>query len=194
MAAARKSSTMTSDAELPAAQAVSFLRDTRSSPTWTEGEFAKAMNLSSAAVKQALPVLQLAGYIEPLARGKWRTTEQGQLVAGGKAPRFTRERVEKALTELKERIRSINDDENAPYRITEAVAFGDFLSDRVRVQAVQVGIKLERRLPAEDKDRPSATARNEEDSLLKQLIGRSTIIRLQRYQPWMSHRSHRQLL
>lgn len=193
MAPDHRSST-THDSGLPAAQVVSFLRDTRSSPTWTASEFAKAMNLTSEAVEQALPILQLAGYIEPLGRGKWRTTEQGQLVGGGRAPRFTRESIESALTALKDRIHAINDDQSAPFHITEAVAFGDVLSDRVRVQAADVGIKLERSSPAEDNDRSTATSRSEEESFLKQLNGRSTILRVQRYEPWMGHRSHRELL
>lgn len=54
-------------AGLPAAEVVSFLRDTRSSPTWTEKEFAETLNLSSEQVKQTVPVLQLAGYIESWA-------------------------------------------------------------------------------------------------------------------------------
>jgi hypothetical protein len=74
------------------------------------------------------------------------------------------------------------------------VAFGDVLSDRVRVQAADVGIKLERSSPAEDNDRSTATSRSEEESFLKQLNGRSTILRVQRYEPWMGHRSHRELL
>ena len=121
MASSRKS-TPTSQAGLPAAEVVSFLRDTRSSPTWTEKEFAAVLNLSSEEVKQTVPVLQLAGYIESLAHGKWRTTEQGELVGGGKAARFTRESVEQALSGLKERIQTISADENAPYRITRAEA------------------------------------------------------------------------
>jgi hypothetical protein len=89
-----------------------------------------------------LPGLQLAGYIEPLGHGKWRTTQEGELVGGGKAARFAQESVERAFAGLKERIQTINADENAPYRITRAVAFGDFLGDRARVQAVTVGIEL----------------------------------------------------
>jgi hypothetical protein len=108
------------------------------------------------------------GYIEPLGHGKWRTTEQGELLGGGKTPRFTRDSVEQALSGLKERIQTINADESAPYRIARAVAFGDFLGDRVRVQAVTVGIGLERHSGAGD-DRPTAAARREEDAFLKQL-------------------------
>ncbi len=120
MAASRKS-TPPSQVRLPAAEVVSFLRDTRSSPTWTEKEFAATLSLSSEEVKQTLPVLQLAGYIEPLAHGKWRTTQQGELVGGGKAARFTRESVERAFADLNERIQTINAYESAPYRITHAV-------------------------------------------------------------------------
>jgi hypothetical protein len=193
MAASRKSSS-TNQAGLPAAEVVSFLRDTRSSVTWSEKEFSSALNLTSEQVKQTLPVLQLAGYIEPLGHGKWRTTEQGELLGGGKTPRFTRDSVEQALSGFKERIHTINAEESAPYRITRAVAFGDFLGDRVRVQAVTVGIELNGRSGAAGDDRSTAAARREEDAFLKQLNGKSTILRLQRYESWMSHRSHRDLL
>jgi hypothetical protein len=140
MTAAHKSST-TNNAELPAAEVLSFLKDTRSSPTWTESELAKSLNVTPEQAQQTLPVLQLAGYIEPVGRvRKWRTTEQGELIAGSTAPKFTRESIERALASLTERIESINQDNNAPYRITQAVGFGDFLSDRARVQAADVGI------------------------------------------------------
>jgi hypothetical protein len=180
-------------AGLPAAEVLSFLRDTRSSSTWTEKEFAEVLNLSSNQVKQILPVLQLAGYIEPLGHGKWRTTDQGHLVGGGKAARFTPKSVDQALSDLRERIQAVNVDEAESHRITRAVAFGDFMSDRVRVQAAMVGIELKRRSATEDNNRHSVTARAEESSFLKRLRGRSTILRAEPYEPWMSHRSHRDL-
>jgi hypothetical protein len=144
MASSRKSGAI-EQAGLHVAEVVSFLRDTRSFPTRTEKEFAAALNLSSEEAKQTLPVLQRAGYIEPLEHGKWRSTEQGELVGGGKTPRFTRESVERALADLKERIQTINADESPPYRVIRAVAFGDLLGDRVRVQAATVGIELKGR-------------------------------------------------
>ena len=193
MPTSRKSSA-NEQAGLPAAEVVSSLRDTRSSPTWTEKEFAGVLNLSSEEVKQTLPVLQLAGYIESLAHGKWRTTEQGQLVGGGKAARFTQKSVEQALSDLKERIQAVNADEAESHRITRAVAFGDFLGERVRVQAAIVGIELKQRSATEDNNHQTVTARAEENSFLKRLRGRSAILHLKPYEPWMSHRSHRDLL
>jgi predicted ArsR family transcriptional regulator len=194
MTAAHKSST-TNNAELPAAEVLSFLKDTRSSPTWTESELAKSLNVTPEQAQQTLPVLQLAGYIEPVGRGgKWRTTEQGELIAGSTAPKFTRESIERALASLTERIESINQDNNAPYRITQAVGFGDFLSDRARVQAADVGIDLQSRASAGGADKRTAANASQDKSFLNRLRGRSTTLRIQEYASWMSHRSHRKLI
>lgn len=193
MPASRKSGA-TGQTGLPAAEVVSFLRDTRSSPTWTEKEFTATLNLAAEQAKETLPVLELAGYIAPLGHGKWRTTEQGELVGGGKTPRFTQQSVQEALVGLKARIQEVNADESALHRITRAVAFGDFLTDRVRVQAATVGIELKPRSATEIRDRQTVTTRAEESSFLKQLGGRSTILHLKPYEPWMSHRSHCDLL
>ena len=56
-----------------------------------------------------------------------------------KPPRFTRESIDKALSDLRERIRGTNNDPNALYKITNAVAFGDFLTDPPQVQSANVG-------------------------------------------------------
>ena len=63
-----------------------------------------------------------------------------------KAPRFARESVEQAVESLKERIKEINNEVKGVFKITEAVAFGDFLlSELPRVQPADVGIGLARR-------------------------------------------------
>ena len=69
---------------LPAAQVMSFLRDVHSLLTWTEQDFAAMMNVNKDQTKEALEMLQLAGYVEPLEKGKWRTTDEGRQIAGGK--------------------------------------------------------------------------------------------------------------
>jgi len=63
------------------------------------------------------------------------TTPAAESVSGAKPPRFTRESVEQAVESLRERIKQVNRDSKATFKITDAVAFGDFLSDRPRVQA-----------------------------------------------------------
>ncbi len=72
----------------------------------------------------------------------WITTLDGEAVSGSKIPRFTPERMTAALAALEERIKGNNRDRNATFRVVNAVAFGDFLSERSRVQAADVGIRL----------------------------------------------------
>jgi DNA-binding IclR family transcriptional regulator len=118
---------------LPAAELLSFLKKTHG--PWTEREISKTLNISSAEAKQAVRAMQLQGYVEPIARTKsWRTTEAGLAVSAAKTARLTHKAVEQALSALRGRIQAINNDKSAEYTISEAVAFGDFLSQDARVQ------------------------------------------------------------
>jgi hypothetical protein len=179
---------------VPAAEALSFLREIKGAATWTDRDLAKSLSISMTEVKQVLAVMELQGYVEPAGTSKkWRTTEQGDLVSGAKTPRFTREAVEQGLSALRDRIQGINQDTNAPYRVTEAVAFGDFLSDRARLQAADVGIRL---APRKSGTNETETAREHaaEEAFLKELRGKTASLHFQRYEEWMSARSHRKLL
>ena len=178
---------------ISAAELMSFLKEAGGSPTWTESDLASALKIKLPQAKQAAAVLQLQGYIEPVGNtGKWRVTEQGDLVSGAKSPRFTRKSIEEALAGLRDRIKAVNDGRDAAYRITDAVAFGDFLGDAARVQAAEVGIRLVRR-----SDAPvSASAKEHAAELdfLKQLRGKTALLHVVPYEEWMSSRSHMQLL
>jgi predicted transcriptional regulator len=177
---------------LPAAELLSFLKQTHG--PWTERDLAKALNISSAEAKEAIAAMQLQGYAEPIGRTqKWRTTEEGLTVSGAKTARFTREAVEQAISALRDRIQGINNNPNAEYTVSEAVAFGDFLSEQPRVQAVDVGIRLTPRKP-DSQDAASAVEHKAEQAFLKQLRGRSAALRIQPYEEWMSARSHHRLL
>jgi len=97
------------------------------------------------------------------------------------------------MAALKERIKRVNQDPNSPYRITEAVAFGDFLrKDRVRVQPVEVGIQLERRGQADEP--PTASSVHAQQGFLRQLRGKRTLVIIRPYTEWMRKRSHLELL
>jgi hypothetical protein len=90
-------------------------------------------------------------------------------------------------------IQSINNDKRAEYTVSEAVGFGDFLSEQPRVQAVDVGIQLTPR-KRDSQDAASAVEHKAEEAFLKQLRGRSAALHIQPYEEWMSARSHRKLL
>jgi hypothetical protein len=179
--------------DLPAAELLSFLREVRGVQTWTDKELANTLRVSLPQAKEAIAVLQLQGYIQPAGNtGKWRGTEQGAIVSGAKPPRFTRQNVENALAAIRDRIKSANEDPQAPYRIVEAVAFGDFLRDAARVQAAEVGIRLEPR--SGTSVIASAEEHAAELDFLKQLRGRTALLHVIPYENWMGSRSHDRLL
>jgi len=210
---------------LPAQAALSFLKDTKGTLTWSAGDLAESLKINRREAEQVLIVLQAQGYAQPASgKAQWRTTSAGETVSGAKPPRFTREHVEQALGDLQVRIRQNNKDPNSPFRITAAVAFGDFLlPDRARVQAADVGISLARsesletssrgrrptatssRRPETDKSGkvPSTTPPTErrsfseaqaERDFLRQLHVRSTLLTLRPFADWMRLRSHRSVL
>ena len=180
-------------AQVSAAELLSFLKQTGGVQTWTERGLAKSLKIGVPEAKEAITALQLQSYIEPVGQtGKWRITEQGDVVSGAKSPRFTPQSVEKALEELQSRIKAVNEDPNADYNITEAVAFGDFLGDAARVQAAEVGIRLAPR--RNEQLTTSAKEHRAELAFLKQLHGKTALLHVIPYEDWMRARSHLRLL
>lgn len=171
---------------IPAEAALSFLRGTRGVTTWTARDMADALKIGVADAKRVIPILELQGYVKPAGANEWMTTLSGEDVSGSKPPRFTRERVAQALEDLRRRVAEINRDSKAPYKITKAVAFGDFLSDRPRVQSAEVAISLERRGSGAD----DAGERD----FLRQLHTKGGVIQVRPFEPWMRERTHRSLL
>jgi hypothetical protein len=189
----RASSPKSGRQEIPAAELLSYLKEAGGTRIWKEKDLANALRISLSQAKEATAVLQLQGYIEPVGNsGKWRVSEQGDLVSGAKSPRFTRKSVEDGLAALRDRIKVVNDDPSAAYKITEAAAFGDFMRDAARVQAAEVGIRLLRRSDAAAT--PSAKEYAAELNCLKQLRGKTALLHVAPYEDWMSSRSHIRLL
>jgi hypothetical protein len=179
---------------VPAAAVMSFLKDTRGLVTWTTRELAETLGISATEAAKVITIMEMQGYVKDAQGGpEWLTTPAGETVSGSKLPHFTRERVEDALKGLKERIAAVRKDFKSPYKIAIAVAFGDFVSGRPRVQAPDVGIELEGRKSDAAASR-SATENRERLAFLKKLRGKSAPLHLQAYQAWMSKRSHRKLL
>jgi DNA-binding transcriptional MocR family regulator len=175
--------------------ALSFLKDTKGTLTWSPRDLADTLKISRREAEQVIGLLEAQGYVKRAhGANEWMTTPAGESLAGAKAPRFTRESVDHALDLLKERIKQANKDSNAPFRITDAVAFGDFLlRDRARVQAADVGIGLLRRGQTPN-ERPSASEAKAQRAFLRQLRGKTSVLNIRPYADWMSKRTHLDLL
>jgi len=186
---------------IPADAALSFLKDTKGALTWTARDLADTLKIDRREAERALAFLQAQGYVQPQGtKGQWITTPAGETVSGAKPPRFTPESVQQALTALKDRIRDNNKNRQAPFRITDAVAFGDFLlPDRARVQSADVGIRLARREDSQRKNPSASEPRSASDAkaerdFLRELRAKSTHVTLRPYADWMRQRTHHDLL
>jgi hypothetical protein len=180
--------------DVPAAAVMSFLKDTRGLLTWTTRDLVDTLRITPKDAMNVIPIMEMQGYVKA-AHGKpeWLTTPAGETVSGSKLPHFTRERIKSALAGLKQRIAAARKDPKAPFQISKAVAFGDFLTDQSRLQAPDVGIELLRR-----KSQSAATVSGAENkerlAFLRQLRGKNAPLNLQPYQEWMTQRSHEKLL
>ncbi|MDP9339736.1 MAG: hypothetical protein M3P45_12810, partial [Acidobacteriota bacterium] len=128
---------------VPAAAVMSFLKDTRALVSWTNRDLAETLGIAAGEAAKVITIMEMQGYVKSAQGGReYFTTGEGQTVSGSKLPHFTIERIKKALAGLRERIAGVRKDFKAPFKIPKAVAFGDFLSERARVQAPDVGIEL----------------------------------------------------
>ena len=180
---------------VPAEAALSFLKDTKGTLTWSVRDLADTLKINRRDAEQVIALLAAQGYVQPASGADaWMTTPAGESVSGAKPPRFTRQSVEQAVESLKERIRQVIKDSKATFRITDAVAYGDFLlSDRTRVQAADVGIGLTPRGEAASEGR-SASAARLESQFLRQVRGKTALLHIRPYVEWMSKRSHNDLM
>lgn len=178
---------------VPAAAALSFLKETRGVTTWTSRDMTVSLQIKPMETRQVIAILELQGYVKPAGKNEWMTTIAGEGVSGSKAPRYIPEKIDAALTSLKDRISEANRDSKAPFKVTEAMAFGDFLSRRTRVQAADVGIELVRRTPVDDSPESHKEHVARED-FLKDRLGKTALLHMRAYEPWMRARTHRDVL
>jgi hypothetical protein len=124
---------------IPVAEVLSFIKETRGAVTWTVQEMIDALKINRQDAEQVIAILQLQGYVKPaLESHGWLTTLDGETVSGSKPPRFTPEKINEALSVLQKRIKTTNLDRKSEFQVSDAVAFGDFLIGRSRVQAADV--------------------------------------------------------
>lgn len=87
-------------APIPAAEALSFLRDTRGLTAWSARDLTGTLKIGMADAKPVIAILELQGYVKPSGVNEWMTTMAGEEVSGSKPTRFNRERIQRAIDDL----------------------------------------------------------------------------------------------
>jgi hypothetical protein len=169
---------------------LSFLKDTRGTVNWSDKNLRECLQLEAKQAAQLLAILEMQGYIAKEG-SQWLTTAAGESISKSKKPLFSLASVTGALDTLKERIEALNRDKRSEFKITKAVAFGDFLTARTQVQAADVGVELSRRDPLSGNPDEVEEKRR---AFLNDLRRKNRLFGVQTYRPWMSQRSHRKLL
>lgn len=172
--------------------AFTFLREMMQFPLWTSRIMADSLCISVAEAERVIGALELQGYVKSSGCRAWFTTPSGRRISETRRPTHTQERVEIGLFLFSRRIAKTNRNLNSPCVITRAVAFGDFLWKRPRAQAAEIGIQLGPR--SADAAESLLAHSGGFDSFLKWLKGRGGVLRLWRYETWMSRRTHIDLL
>jgi hypothetical protein len=175
--------------DIPLDAILSFLKDTRSAVNWSARELKDCLQVNSKQAQQILAILEMQGYVAREGND-WLTTAAGESVSKSKKAQFPPESINNALETLKERIQAINRDKRCEFKITNAVAFGDFLTGRAQVQAAEVGVQLMRRELSDD---PHDNDRKRME-FMNSLRRKSRLFTIETYRPWMTRRSHRRLL
>ena len=181
--------------DVPAAALLSFIKQVSAEPFWDAKRLTSILNANAADAPQITAMLEMLGYAEPVPgkKGAWRNTQAGNIVSGGKPARFNRESVLEALNELRRRAEQMNADPASAYRVTDLIAFGDFLSDRAKVQAADVGVGLRPKQP-DQADPATAVEHKRKEHVLADLKTKSPMLQLHLVEDQMQKRSHQDLL
>jgi hypothetical protein len=172
--------------KIPLAAVWSFLKETRGDVTWTTERMIQTLKITVGETADVLAVLRIQGYVQR-EESEWMTTAAGEEVSGSKMPRYRSDRVENILAKLSSRIKTVNGDSEAPFRVRRAVAFGDFLLKRSRVQAPDVGVELANRKPTHQ-----PISKSQVWAFLRALR-KTSIVHIEPFEHWMAQRSHRKI-
>jgi predicted nucleotidyltransferase len=129
--------------------------------TWPLESVAKRLDLSEAQAAELAAELLRLDYIEPTPSDTnyYRRTLAGSAFSQASAARpLTRETARRKLDEFLERVREVNRDDRLAYRVRRVVVFGSYLTERERINDVDVAVDLEKRY-ADDEDMAVRQAR-----------------------------------
>ncbi|MFA5848193.1 MAG: hypothetical protein WC855_14985 [Thermodesulfovibrionales bacterium] len=103
-------------------------------------------NVDSKTAKGIISLLKRRGYIEPIKiSGKtyWKNTIKGNSLAlSSAAPPISRTTAERKLKEFLDRVLAVRNSKYYLYKVTKVVVFGSYLSDKDKINDVDLSISL----------------------------------------------------
>ncbi len=132
----------------PAMRVRDLLRYLSWGDAWTVECLMERLNVSESEAARVLCELADLGYVETAApgwgEGRWKTTIKGSALGlASAAPPLRRATADRVVQRFLERVRHINADPYYLYRVSKAVVFGSYLSDRERINDVDLGVCLQ---------------------------------------------------
>lgn len=122
----------------------------------------RQLQLTKSKTDRLIAALQEMGVLAPIrnrhgagmAEDEWELTKDGiRLRAATAAKPLRRETADRLLSELLERIATLNSDERFLARVQKAVAFGSYIGNADRIGDLDVAVELVRREPNFEKHR-----------------------------------------
>ena len=117
---------------------------------WTSMFVCERLDVSEAEAQRVIDELLREGYIERddtfPGHLRWRNTVAGNALAMASAAKpVRRATAEKKVTEFLERVRRVNEDAYYLYKVTRVEVFGSYLTDREKLNDVDIAVELEPR-------------------------------------------------
>lgn len=150
-------------AGIPAIQVRDFLKPLHNCQ-WTKTYMAHSLNLSEETTEGLIRELLRLGYIE---ESEWQLDERHyqRTLAGSTfslasaAPPLTRKTAERKLGEFLERVHAVNANNDFVYCVRKVLVFGSYLTERERINDIDVAIELAFRDNDRDKREAAIRAR-----------------------------------
>ena len=160
-------------AGFPAIRIRDLLRGLSRIEMWTVDYLKERLHVPKCEASEVLQKLEVLGYIEPKStpgdNGFWTTTLKGNALGLASAARpFSRTTANRVVKELLDRARNVNAESYYLFRVKKVVVFGSFLSEKEKLNDVDIGVYLERK--EADMDKHMALCR--ERSMLAMQHGR----------------------
>jgi predicted nucleotidyltransferase len=150
-----------------------FLKYVQLREWWTIDFLTDKLDIGESTARKIIKVLLEQGYIEESKRFNrektWVNTIKGNSLAMASAAKsIYRKTADDILQKFLERVREVNTSDKFAYRVDQVIVFGSYLSDKERINDIDLAIKLE----VKEKDGKKRRQKDQERRSIAERSGR----------------------